>query len=352
MKAKQKIVVNVGASAIAAVAMTNLFGSAGIGIATGVMTFLILVFGEIVPKSFASAKAETIALLVARPVELLIALLSPVIVLFEALTSSAMRITGGERKAPVVTEDELRVMASVGVEEGTIRKTEREMIESLFKFHDIIAEDVMTPRVNMFALNAYQELREALPTIAQSPYSRIPLYHGSKDNIIGILYGRDVFNHIAQRKDLSIDLKALAREPFLIPKTKNIESLLKEFQEKKIHIAIVIDEHGGTEGLVTLEDLLEELVGEITDESDVSKERIVRLDKLTIVVDGGTELRHVNRFFNVSIPYKETAPISEFLLEKFGKFPKENEEIVIGSLLFRIQKADAKKIKRLTVQKT
>lgn len=344
-------IVNIGASAYATFIITNLVGSKGVGIATGIMTFLILLFGEIVPKSFAVKRAEKIALLASRPLELLQFVFSPLIWIFDVMSKIILRFTGGGKEYPIITEGELRIMAKLGVEEGTILKKEREMLESIFKFNDITAEDVMTPRVKMFSIEQDLKLADVLMPIIKSPYSRIPVYKKNRDNITGVLYIRDVLTHLAHKRDLDIKIKELAKKPFFVPKEKNIDELFKDFQEQNIHMAIVLDEHGGTEGLVTLEDLLEELVGEIIDESDVSSEIIMRVDKNTILVDGGTELKAINKFFNVRIPGEEHDEISEVILRELGKIPQKDETVCFDNLEINVLDVTEKKINRVKITK-
>lgn len=343
-------IVNIGASAYATFLITNLVGSKGVGIATGVMTFLILLFGEIVPKSFASRNAETIALTISRPLLFLQFILLPAIWVFDMLSGPVLRFTG-EKTHPIVTESELRTMARLGAEEGTILKKEREMLEGIFKLNDITAEDVMTPRVKMFALDEKLKLSEVLASIIKAPYSRIPIYRKNRDNITGILYIRDVLIHLANKHDRSVTVEELAKKPFFVPKEKSVDQLFKDFQGQNIHMAIVLDEHGGTEGLVTLEDLLEELVGEIIDESDISSDLIMRVDRNTVLADGSTELKVINRFLNVRVPGEELETISEVILRKLGKIPQKGETVSLGNLVLEILDVTEKKIKRVKVTK-
>ncbi len=344
-------IVNIGASAYVTFLITNLVGSKGVGIATGVMTFLVLLFGEIIPKSFAARNTETIALMVARPLEVLQFVLSPLIWIFDILSKIVLLFTRGSQQYATVTERELRIMAQMGAEEGTILKQEREMLENVFKLNDITAEDVMTPRMRMFALDQELHLSDVLPSITKAPYSRVPIYKKNRDNITGILYLRDLLVHLANKHERNIPIKELAKKPFFVPKEKSVDELFKDFQEQNIHIAIVLDGRGGTEGVVTLEDLLEELVGEIIDESDISRELIMRVDKNTILVDGSTELKMINRFLNVRIPGEELEEISEVLLRELGKIPQKGEMLHLGNLEFEVMDVTEKKINRVKIIK-
>ena len=239
----------------------------------------------------------------------------------------------------------------MGLESGSIKKEEEKIIERAIEFGDISAEDVMTPRVDMFCLDGNLMLTEALPDIVGSPFSRIPVYLENKDNIIGILYVKDVLRHMAGDHKNNIRLAQLAKRPFIIPEKIAINKLFKEFQVKHIHIAIAVDEYGGVVGLVTMEDLLEELVGEIIDETDLKKELIMRLNKKTILVDGDAEIDDINDFFNVKLPGKMTDTVSAVILEKIEKIPQKGEKIKINNLTLTIEEATAKEIKKVKIEK-
>jgi CBS domain containing-hemolysin-like protein len=338
-------IVNIAASALATVISTNLFGSFGVGIAIGVMTFLILVFGEIIPKSIAIAKAEKLSLLIAKPILFFMYLFWPLVWFFGWVAKIA-----GSSKI-LVSASEIKTTAVMGLESGSIEKDEEKIIERAVEFADIDAEDVMTPRVDMFYLDGSLTLSKALSDIVGSPFSRIPIYLENKDNIIGILYIKDVLRHIAEMDKDDIKLSYLSKKPFIVPEKMAINNLFKEFQRRHIHMAIAVDEYGGVTGLVTMEDLLEELVGEILDESDLDKKFIMRLNKKTILVDGDTEIDDINDFFNVKIPGKITDTISAVILEKLQKIPQKGEKIKIDNLVLTIEEATVKEIKKVKIEK-
>lgn len=336
--------VNIGASVLATVISTNLLGSKGAGIAVGVMTFLILVFGEIIPKSIATTTAEKISLIVGKPILFCMYLFWPFVWFFEKIA----KIFG--RTEELISEEQIKTMAIMGLEAGVLKKEEKEIIERAVRFADVTVEDVMTPRVDMFTLEGDLNLTEVLSTITKCPFSRIPIYIENKDNIVGILYVKDVLKYIAENKK-DIKLKNLAKRPFIVPEQMPIDKLFKEFQKRHIQIAIVVDEHGGVVGLVTMEDLIEELVGEIIDETDISKELIKRIDKKTILVDGETEISAINNFFNVEIPGKGPETISAVILEKIGRIPKKGERINIDNLNLTIEEVTEREIKKVKIEK-
>ncbi|MCK4781442.1 HlyC/CorC family transporter [Candidatus Parcubacteria bacterium] len=337
-------VVNIAASALATIISTELFGSQGVGIAIGIMTLLILVFGEIIPKSMAVAKAEKISLIIAKPISFIMYLLWPFVWILE---QTAKMISSTQ---VLVSEEEIKTMAMMGLESGIIKKQEEKIIERAVEFADINTEDVMTPRIDMFCLNGKLNLDEALSDIIASPFSRIPIYIEDKDNIIGILYVKDVLKHIAE-KDRNIKLAQLTKKPFIVPEKMSINKLFKEFQYKHIHIAIVVNEHGEVVGVTTMEDLLEELVGEIIDESDLNKELIMRIDKKTILVDGDTEIDDINDFFNIKLPGKITDTISAVILEKIQKIPQKGEKIKINNFTLTVEAVTPREIKKVKIEK-
>lgn len=319
-------IVNIGASAYAALVFTDLFGSSGVGIATGVMTFFILIFGEITPKSFAHEHAVTISLWIVKPIYILQYMLFPLVWFFELIVKLVSRLVGSG-KTHTVTEGELVAMLKIGAQEGSIERQERELIENVLEFNDIEVEEVMTPRVTIDALNSEMTLAEAVEYAIKHSHSRLPVYRENLDSIMGILSIKELlkFYHKYSTNKKLKNLK-LTR-PMEVPKSKKINKLFREFQRKHVHIAIVIDEFGGTAGLVTLEDLLEEIVGEIVDESDTKESPIEVIDHNTIEVNGGTEVEYVNDHFKVKFGPYDRDTVNTWLTEHLHRFPREGEMI-------------------------
>lgn len=343
--------VQISFSALATVIVIEVFGSVWVGAATFVLTIAFLVFAEIIPKTLASAFATPISLAVARPVQALSLVLRPLVDLSERLSHQLLLFFGKKVAVSGVTEGELRALATMAVEEGAIEKKEHEMLVRVFQLNDIFAEDIMTPRVNVFALDASMTIEHSLPKILAASYSRIPVYDGTIDTVIGIVYVRDLFQHLVEQKDVYISLKEIAREPFFVPHNMEVSALFREFQKKSMHMAIVLDEFGGTEGVATLEDLMEELVGEIIDEKDVAPTLIKRIDRNTILADGDTELRAIKRFFNVELPGKETDTLADFVLKTAGAIPKAGEEFMQDGIRLVVQEADERTVKRVSIIK-
>lgn len=342
--------VNVGASAIATFLISEKFGSYGVGIATGVMTFLILFFGEITPKSFAITHAEKIALFFSRPILLLQKILFPFILFFEFTNNRILRSVGTQKKRPYITEEELKYLFRIGVEEGQFEKKESELLENILRFNDITAKEVMTPRLRIFSLDSSKRLGDVLRQIIDSGFSRIPVYEKTRENIVGIVFIKDILKYVNEGR-MDIKLWKILKKPYFIPENKIINQLFKEFQDTHIHIAIVVDEFGAVSGLITLEDLLEEIVGEIIDESDISERLIKRISKNEIIIDALTEVRDINRFFNADLPGKENQTASALLLKKANRIPKQGEIIPIANVDFVVLEADSKRVKKLKLVK-
>lgn len=342
--------VNIGAASLATVLAANYFRHFAAGIATGITTIIILIYGEITPKSFAVQNAERIALLVARPIELLCRILFPFVRVFISISNFFIKILGGKtlREGPFITEEEIKTIVSVGEEEGVIEEEEREMIHSIFEFGDTITREVMVPRTDMVCVEGNMSLQEVLSLIMLEGHSRIPVYEESVDNILGIVYAKDLLSYLNEGK-FDVSLKDLMRQAYFIPETKKVSDLLRELRKKKIHIAIVVDEYGGTAGLVTIEDLLEEIVGEIFDEYDLEETMIETIDENTVLVDARVGIDEINELLGVNLPDCECDTIGGFVFNLFGKVPVEGEKIKFEQLNFTIQKIGGRRIQKILI---
>lgn len=317
-------IANISAAAVATYTSTLAFGSAGVGLATGVMTLLVLFFGEITPKSFAAANAVAISLFSAPILQVLSRALFFLVIPLEAVTRALL--PAGANGVEAVTEREIRVMTRLGHQAGEIEEHERRLVERAFALDRTQAWEVMTPRVDMFAWEDSLTLSEIANDLGRVPFSRIPVYGESPDDITGVLYLRDAYQAlIAGQRDVPI--KSLAREPLFVPGRIYLIQLLRDFQARRIHVGLVVDEHGGIDGLITLEDVLEELVGEIVDETDVHDEPIVRINRNQILVRGNAQLREINHFFNTSFPLLEHRSANGYLLDEFGRVPEPGEAL-------------------------
>jgi CBS domain containing-hemolysin-like protein len=344
-------IVNIALSAIATKLALAIFGSSGVAIVVGILTFMILVFGEITPKSLAMTYSEEIAQWTARPLQILSFILFPIVILFENISRFVLYLAGSESKAEV-TEEELRVMISMGAKDKVIEIKEKEFIEGVLEFNDITAREVMTPRVKMFALDGETKIKDILPAINRKGFSRIPVYKETTDRIIGVVHIKDILDAVAKKKRLK-KMKSLITEPVFVSEHRVLSDIFKEMQEKRTHLAIVIDEYGGTEGIITLEDLLEEIVGEIMDESDLSPKMILRIDKNTIVAHGNTEVDKVNEFFNVNLPLDEKYnTLNGLFHHKLRRTPRKNDKIMLDGVTLTAKEVSKRKVLKVKLKKS
>jgi CBS domain containing-hemolysin-like protein len=331
--------VNVGASALATSLAIRLFGNDGLGIAVGVMTFLILVFGEITPKTYCNANSTKIALRYAPVLLVFSYVFYPIVKFFEIITKGVVKLTGSSNIPPPITEEEIKGVIDQGLEEKAIEKEEMELVHGALKFDDTVIRTVMTPRTKMFALNSKMLLFEALPQINQSGYSRIPIFGDTNEDIIGFVHVRDILKELEKDNKMT-SLEEISRKPVFVSQEKMVSSLLKEMQGRKTHIAIVVDEHGGVEGLVTLEDLLEEIVGEIEDETDLTKPiGYEKIDQDTIITNGDIEIDTINKIFKTKVPEGDDyASLSGLLHEKLRDIPQEGDKVELEELRIIVEK--------------
>ena len=337
-------VVNVAASSLATSISLQLFHNYAVGLATMVMTFLILVFGEVMPKSLATRNNILIARMVIFPLYWFSILMWPIVFLLDFIP----KITGRIKRTPSVTEEELMTFVEVVREEGEIKEEEQKLIHNIFEFDDTNASEIMTPRADMYVLEANDPLD--LKAISDSGFTRIPVIEDTIDNVVGIMNVKDLLSHLAEGEDV-IDARRIMRDPYFVPEHKKLDSLLHQFKKRKTHMAIVVDEHGGVSGLITLEDALEELVGEIRDETDKEEPLIIKKKNKEWVVLGKTEIEEVNAIIGMNIPDStEYDTFSGYILEQIGRIPSENEELTIGDYNIIVISKDGNRIKEYLVR--
>lgn len=342
--------VNIAASAMATVMATRWFGSAGPGIAVGVLTIVILIFGEITPKSLATRYAERISLFIALPLLGFMRLVYPLVWVFGHFTSWVHAVTG-EQGDPTVTQSEVIHMLGHAEKEGAIEHGEREIIERVFTFNDLTVRDVMTPQGKIFALDGSLSVSAALPGITHGSFTRIPLFKDQPGNLYKVLFLRDLLEAIASGR-MDSRLEEIAHDPLFVPQQLEIDELFSKFRSAKRHFAIVVDEYGTVRGVVTLEDLMEELVGEIYDESDIAPAEVREVSGDKIIIDGGTELRVVEEFFDLDLPGKPTDTVSLWILSYIEYIPTEGETFTIDALKVRIVEASSRTIQKVSIRRT
>ena len=344
--------VNVGASALATSVAIRLFGNDGLGIAVGVMTFLILVFGEITPKTYCNANSTKVALRYAPILLGFSYVFYPIVKFFEIITRGVVKMTGSSYNPPPITEEEIKGVIDQGLEENALEKEEMELVHGALKFDDTVIRSVMTPRTKMFTLNSKMLLFEALPQINQSGHSRIPIFGDTRDDIVGFIHVRDVLKEL-EKDNKMVSLEQIARKAVFASQEKMVSGLLKEMKGRKTHMAIVIDEHGGVEGLVTLEDLLEEIVGEIEDETDLTRQAgYEKIDQDTIITNGDIEIDIINEIFKTNVPEGDDyASLNGLLHEKLQDIPQEGDKVEINELRIVVEKVSKNIPKKIRIEK-
>jgi putative hemolysin len=340
-------VINIGASAIAATVATQIFGERyGFVVEVIGMILVLTTFGEVLPMTVAVKYPEPFLRVVGRPVGWLGTAVRPVRAILAALTTLTVKTVGGGRNAehPELSEEELRTLVDVGASEGVVERDEREMIHKVFELEDTPVRAVMVPRTDMFCLDVTSPIAVILPALRENLHSRVPVYEGSIDIIVGVLYTKDLLPYVATGLPAGFDLRAHLHPPYFVPESKRADALLQEFQAKRLHMAIVVDEYGGTAGLVSLEDLLEELVGEIADEHDEPERLILRVDESTYRVAGKLPIDELNSAAGLAIPSTDYDTVGGWVLDLFGRVPRKSERMETPDLVVTVEKIERTRI--------
>jgi putative hemolysin len=322
-------------------------------IAFSVVTYLHVTLGELVPKAIALTKNESTALWVALPVEAFYLATYPLVWFLQMSSNSFTRLFGIEpAPAGVVahTEDEIRMIVAQAEERGEIEEAEEEMLYKVFDFADKEVSEVMVPRPEVVAISVGLPPEDALAALVDSPYTRYPAYRGSLDEIVGILHVRDLFSAMHDRGLAQVDVEELVRPPFFVPETKDLAALLADFRRTKQHMAIVVDEYGAMEGIVTLEDLLEEIVGEIEDEYDLPDESVEQIDEQTIRVGGTYPIDDFNEQFGTELPAEDYHTIAGFVFGQLGRAPERGDEVDFDGVRFQVLEVEGTRIERLQAE--
>jgi CBS domain containing-hemolysin-like protein len=313
---------------------------------------LILIFGEITPKTYCNANSTKIALRYAPVLLAFSYVFYPVVKFFEIITRGVVKMTGSSYSPPPITEEEIKGVIDQGLEEKALEKEEMELVHGALKFDDTVIRSVMTPRTKMFSLNSKTLLFEALPQINQSGHSRIPIYGETSDDIVGFIHVRDVLKEL-ERDNKMTSLEKIARKPVFASQEKMVSALLKEMKGRKTHMAIVVDEHGGVEGLVTLEDLLEEIVGEIEDETDLTRQAgYEKIDQDTIITNGDIEIDRINEIFRTKVPEGDDyASLNGLLHERLQDIPQEGDKVEVDELRIIVEKVSKNIPKKIRIER-
>ncbi len=309
------------------------------------VSFLSLIIGELVPKYYALSRPGTVALRAARPVRIISIVAFPIVKILTSTSTLIARILGvrrGEISSSTVTDEELKLMALEGSRNGNIDQTERRLVQAALGFTHIISRNIMTPRTEMTTIDINWDVSRSLQIITDNGYSRYPVYRGDQDKIIGILYTKDVIKHLAAGRLRKFD--DLLREPYFVPDSMPIGMLLAKFQSKRTHIAVVLDEFGGTAGIITLEDILEELVGEIRDEHDEETRDFVRRSQDRAIVAGVLSVEDFNDYFEAELPTNGAGTVGGLITDELNRIPRAGDQATFGPITLRVLRADSRRV--------
>ena len=343
---------NIAATALITVAATKAFGDAWVGIATGAMTLLILIFGEIVPKNIAISHATRVALVTAPIFQFLMLMLKPVVIIFELISKVAVKLFGGDEWKSLYSEDDLKTLVEVGVSENQVEEEDQKRIEWVLNLDNLEAQDIMTPRTKMFVIESGANIEDVYEKLLASGYSRIPVIGEDKDDIVGILYLRDYLTARIEKEQTSI--LDIIKEPLFIGEYETIWDIFHVLQRQKRHIAIVQDEYGGTAGLITLEDIIEEITGDIVDETDFEDDkRMKKISPDCYIVNGDVEIDEINELFSINIDREDDFNTIS------GYLQSESDEVIsatgytetINDLRFEVLEMEHSKPSKIKIQK-
>ena len=319
-----------------------------------ILAFITLVFGELVPKRIALQKAESISMFVVGPVGVVSVIASPFVKLLSLSTNLVLRITGmhHEQLEEKVSEEEIRSMIESGKEHGVFNEAEQDMIESIFEFDDKLASEVMTSRTDVYAVDINEPLESYLDEMLETRHSRVPVYDEDIDNIVGVLYIKDFLLEARKVGFENVDVKKLLHRPYFVPETRNIDELFQDMQRAKQYIAVLIDEYGGFSGIVTMEDLAEEVMGPIEDQGDDDEPRIIKIDNSTYILEGLVTIDDLNDELGTEIESENHDTVSGLLMDEIGTIPKENDRrtVQLGNLTFSILEIRERRIEKLKLQ--
>jgi len=314
-----------------------------------VVTIILLIFGEVIPKTYAISKSEKLANVFSGLLNLILTLIYPITFLFYQITKLVIRFLPINKEQIFDSEEELIMLAEVGEEDGTLDQEESDMIQSVFEFKNKLVKEILTPRVDLIALDSNQSLDDAMDTIMKDKFSKIPIYKNSIDNIKGILYAKDVIPYLSGSRP-EMDLLKITRDPYFIPETKPIDELLKEFKTKKTNIAIAVDEWGGTSGIVTLEDIVEEVMGELSDPYDREEYEIIRKKDGNIITDGSIKIYDLEENLDVEFPdSREYDTLAGYILDVLGDIPNKGDEVSFKKFKFKVVTLDSNRIDKVEI---
>lgn len=343
-------IVNIAATSISTSLFVSMWGAQGVAAATALMTVLVLIFGEITPKTISANNPEKMSVFVAKPIKVFVLILSPIVWVFNIITKVIFKLLGVDNKGvkPFITEEELKTMVNVSHEEGLLEIEEREIINNVFEFGDMQAKEAMVQRLDMVAIDLEDTYEEIIELFKHEKLSRMPVYEETIDDIIGILNIKDII-FLSDEEVENFDIKKYIREPFFTYEFKKITQLLEEMKKDKSQMTIVVDEYGGTAGLITIEDLVEVIVGDIDDEYDEEDDDIEIISSTEYLVEGSTKISDVNEILDIELESDEFDSIGGYIIGYIKHIPDENELIEVDGIKFNIESVDKNRIKKIRI---
>ena len=350
-------VVNISSSSIATVLFTEKFGKGSVGLATVVMTVLVLIFGEILPKSLAKENSERFSILMAAPLSAFMFIITPITAIFMGIKSGVSKLVGNKNSEPSVTEEELKYIIDEIQDEGVLEEQERDLVKSALEFDETVVDEIITHRVDVIAVDVNEDIETVKKTFINEEYSRLPVYEGSIDHIIGFVSQKDFFKkYLTKKDDETFLLRDIMQEIHYVPHLMKISDIMKQMQKDKVHMAVVLDQYGGTLGIVTLEDILEQLVGEIWDENDEIIAPVTFVSENEFNVNGDVSLTAFKRYWHNRTGDSpkidgNAKTVGGWVLELFGKIPETNESVTTDDFRITVLKVSERRIVkvRLTV---
>ncbi len=340
--------VNVAASVFATGLFVYLFGEQGEFLTILILTPLLLIFSEVFPKTFAAKNAEKVSFAVLGPIRVFLSVLAPVNWVIIRITRLLAKAIKGDERRQIISEDEIRSIISEGERTGVVAKDKRRMLHGIFELSKTRVRDVMIPRTELVAIEVSTPFEEALKLVQEANHSRFPIFEESFDHILGIIHSKDILNFVNRPEDFS--LREIVRPPYFVPESKPIETLLQSFRRKRVHLAVVVDEYGGVEGIVTLEDIVEEIVGEIQDEYDEEEVLIREIAPRHYIIDGSASLRTINRRFDLDLSEEHANTLAGFLLRTMGTIPREGDMCEWSGTVFTVRKVADRRVEEIEMK--
>ena len=340
--------VNIMISVFATALFLDLFGQGGELMTILILTPLLLIFSEVCPKTYAATYPEKLSFRVLQPIRFFMWLLQPVTAVVSGISGLLTRFLRGEEQAPLISEDEIRSIIEFGEDAGVVDKDKRRMLHGIFDLSQIRVRDVMVPRTEVVGISVDADFMDVVQMTAQARHSRFPVYDGSLDNVVGVIHSKDVLSYLDKPEQFS--LRELARPPFFVPEAKPIETLMQAFRRKHLHLAMVVDEYGGVEGICTLEDIVEEIVGEIQDEYDEEDILVKALGSNRYLIDGSVAIRYINKRFELNLSEEHVNTLAGFLLNTLGSIPEVGASCEVDGVLFTVREVEDRRIEQIEVQ--